>query len=362
MGAAQPQEVPLEGILRQQTIRETFLPHLVRRELGNLSRVSHSIHEAVEQAISTAMEKTAIWESHVLNARKLDLHGHRNNYHDNQAFKDHVIRRIKRFAKHHPGAWIRLDLQENSLGNDLDFLRDLLQTIVTTVHYLKIDLAALDLGGNQLSILPERFFEDLDNLQSLGLENNHLTDLPERLFEGLNNLQGLSLYCNRLTTLPECIFKGLNNLERLELFSTQLESLPERLFEGLHNLQTLTLYGNPLASLSERLFKGLKHLQILWLYGNQLESLPARLFEGLDNLRELWLYNNRLSNLPERLFDGLSNLGRLYLSGNQLTNLPEHLFDGLNNLSLLRLNKNQLNEESICLLQDLRKREVDAAW
>ena len=61
MSAAETQEAPLEGILRQQTIRETFLPHLCKQELGSLGRVSHFMHETAQPAIEKAMEKAAIW-------------------------------------------------------------------------------------------------------------------------------------------------------------------------------------------------------------------------------------------------------------------------------------------------------------
>ena len=73
------------------------------------------------------------------------LMGQRKNYPDNQAFKDYVIQSIKDFATYNPGTWIKLYLSGNNLGNDWEFLRDLLQAIVTTVHALEIDLALLHL-------------------------------------------------------------------------------------------------------------------------------------------------------------------------------------------------------------------------
>ena len=46
-----------------------YHPIYPKRELGRLSRVSHSVHAAAEPSIVTAMENAAKWESHVLNAR-----------------------------------------------------------------------------------------------------------------------------------------------------------------------------------------------------------------------------------------------------------------------------------------------------
>ena len=215
--AAEPQEAPLEGILRQQTIRETLLPYVLPRNIGRLSCVSHALHKAVEPAIVTAMKEVALWKSCVLNARDLDLREQRKNYSDNQDFKHYVIWRIERFAINNPGTWIKLNLDGNNLGNDVEFLRDLLHAIATTVHSLKIDLASLALTGNQLESLPEHLFEGLDNLQYLSLGDNRLTILPEHIFESLNNLQILFLYTNQLANLPEHLFEGLNNLKILEL-------------------------------------------------------------------------------------------------------------------------------------------------
>ena len=153
VGAAEPQEATLEGILRQQPICETLLPYVRARDIGRLSRVSRGLHK-LEPAIVTAMEKSAIWESHILNARDLNFAFMRQNR-DNQNFKDYVLQSIKDFSTNNPGTWINLNLDFNNLGNDLEFLRELLHAVVTTVQSLKIDLASLNLSENQLENLPE---------------------------------------------------------------------------------------------------------------------------------------------------------------------------------------------------------------
>ena len=335
--ASQPQPPTLEEILWQQAVRETVASYLLKRDLGSLSSVSRGMHEAVEPAIHETMEKVALWESHILNARSLDLSTRRENL-DDQAFKNYVILCIKRFASENPGIWIKLNLFNNSLGNNFELVRDLLNAIVTTVHALKIYLAALNLINNRLASLPAHLFDDLHNLQELSLYNNQLgAQLPDRPFEGLNNLQRLDLSLNRLRHLPEHFFKGLNNLQWLILAHNRLAEVPEHLFEGLNNLKRLDLSFNRLVTLPEHFFKNL-------------------------NLQRLDLSLNQLSHLPECLFEGLNNLQRLDLSFNQLSHLPKRLFEGLNKLQLLYFGYNPLNEESIGLLQALRNRGVDVKW
>ena len=218
----EPQEAPLEGILRQQTIREILLPYVPARDIGRLSSVSRGLHKAVEPAIEPAMEKVAIWQSQILNAHDLDLKEQSKNYRDNQAFEDYVIQRIKDFATDNPGIWIELNLSRNNLGNDPAFLHNLLQAIVTTVHSLEIDLASLNLSDNQLASLPADLLDGLNNLRVLILDVNQLKSLPEHLFDGLNNLQLLYLAANRLESLPESPFEGLSNLKRLDLSYNRL--------------------------------------------------------------------------------------------------------------------------------------------
>ena len=375
VAASQTEEATLAEILGQQPIRKGLLPYLSTQDIVNLGDVSQSMREAIEPAILEA----AIWESHILNARSLDLHKTRE-HRENRTFKRYVIRKIKNFAQHNPGRWIILDLSYNNLGNDLEFFRDLLSAIVTTVHRLKIDLASLSLVFNELGSLPDSLFDGLNNLQVLHLDGNQLINLradlfeglnklqrlyfgvyseslPEHLLGGLNNLEILVLSAPHVQRLPESLFEGLHNLKEIHVFRTLCESLPEHLFAGLNNLQILEI-GDGLVHLPEHLFEGLNKLESLYLTRNHLTNLPEGLFKGLANLKGLFLSNNQLTNLPEQLFEGLNNLKVLNLDSNRLESLPEHLFAGLNNLKTLSVKHNQLNTESIRLLQALRHRGV----
>jgi Leucine-rich repeat (LRR) protein len=94
-----------------------------------------------------------------------------------------------------------------------------------------------NLGGNELSSVPEGLFHGLSNLSSMYvsplfnlfdlmisfLANNQLTSVPEVLFHGLSNLQIIAMNDNQLSALPDNIFCGLphlKNLYRRSLFNT----------------------------------------------------------------------------------------------------------------------------------------------
>ena len=215
--------------------------YLSTQDNKSLSLVNHGMHDAVEQAIVTAMEKAAIWESHQLNTRELMLSFLREKYRDYQAFKDCVIQCIKKFAADYPGMWIKIDLSYNKLGNDLELLRDLLSAIVTTAHSLGIIVSNLDLSYNELKHLPEHLFNGLHDLQGLNLTENELTNLPVHCFEGLSSLKKLDLKKNRLKALPGHFFADLKNLQDLTLSQNWMSNLHEHLFAGLVNLQELDL-------------------------------------------------------------------------------------------------------------------------
>ncbi|CAM9738675.1 unnamed protein product [Lampetra fluviatilis] len=63
-------------------------------------------------------------------------------------------------------------------------------------------LTLLDLGKNQLRVLPEGAFDRLGNLQELYMCCNKLTELP-RGIEKLTQLRRLSLFQNQLKSVPD---------------------------------------------------------------------------------------------------------------------------------------------------------------
>ena len=64
VGAAEPRAAMLEEILRQPGVTQMLLPCLSTRDIVTLGDVSRAMRETMDPAI----EKAAIWESHVLNA------------------------------------------------------------------------------------------------------------------------------------------------------------------------------------------------------------------------------------------------------------------------------------------------------
>ena len=167
-----------------------------------------------------------------------------------------------------------------------------------------------------------------------------ITDLREGDFLGLSGLAALSLGGNDLTALPEGVFSGLSNLGWLDLQGNALTELPAGVFAGLSNLWHIGLGGNGLTELPAGIFSGLSRLNSLDLYGNDLTELPAGVFAGLSNLWHIGLGGNELTALPPGVFAGLASLEELHLDGNELTALPPGIFAGLTSLGRLGLGYN----------------------
>ena len=332
----------MHRLLGQKHIRHVICQNLSEKDLNRLSQANHQMRGYVEPVLETHMRERAINYSMALSAVDLDFHNQRRKFADNEAFRNHVLQTIRDFAKDNPGKWINLRLRGNNLGNDPAFFEQLMHDIIAVVHELKIDIAGLSLGHNELTVMPEHVFAGLTQLQELYLYENQLTTLPEHIFEKLTQLKELYLCGNQLTTLPEHVFAGLTQLQVLNLGYNQLTGLPERIFEGLAYLGSLALGENPIAGLPEHIFVGLTNLQELYVRKTNLTAIPEHLFIGLTKLKDLNLQGNKFSVLPENIFTGLTQLQGLYLDSNRLIGLPEHMFEGLTQLKKLDLRGNQL--------------------
>jgi C-terminal of Roc, COR, domain/Ras of Complex, Roc, domain of DAPkinase/Leucine rich repeat len=149
-------------------------------------------------------------------------------------------------------------------------------------------LTKLDLGGNQLTALPD-WMGNLTGLTTLWLNNNQLTALPG----WMGNLTGLTqLYLggSQLTALPDWM-GNLTGLTNLWLGNNQLTELPDWMGD-LTGLTHLDLSGNQLTLLPDHM-GDLRRLTTLDLSGNQLAGLPFSLADL--PLKTLGLADNPLA-------------------------------------------------------------------
>lgn len=106
-------------------------------------------------------------------------------------------------------------------------------------------MEVLDLGDNDISLLPQNF-SSLKNLKELYLDKDKNLKLKEdfEILSKINSLRILHLENNGFVTLPSNVSK-LNNLEKIYLGDNKFKEVPVQ-FKNLKNLKFVNLHHNPL--------------------------------------------------------------------------------------------------------------------
>lgn len=165
------------------------------------------------------------------------------------------------------------------------------------------NLKKLDLSYNELTVLPDNFFQGLSKLEQLDLGMNSVV-LGENLFSGASdNL--IKFTCNKcdIKMVPTASLSKIKNLRYLQLNENPFRFLQIDSFKN-QNLQDLSLDNCSLSSISSKAFRKLNQLTTLNLGHNLLESIPADAFKYFKKtLKKLYLENNHLASVDENLAD-----------------------------------------------------------
>lgn len=174
----------------------------------------------------------------------------------------HLNKGVKEYTKladalKEPEKVLRLNLSNQVTNNSLAGLAKLINlqylslrnnrlTIVPKEIAVLKTLTVLDLGGNDISLLPQNF-SNLINLQELYLDEDKKLALAAdiEILSKLPSLKILHLENDDLKVLPKNINK-LSHLEQLYLGYNYLQTVPLEI-KGLKNLKVLDLNHNPVS-------------------------------------------------------------------------------------------------------------------
>ncbi|EOB06578.1 Lumican, partial [Anas platyrhynchos] len=262
-------------------------------------------------------------------------------------------------------------------------------------------LLMLYFDNNQISNIPDEYFQGFKTLQYLRLSHNKLTDsgIPGNVFN-ITSLVELDLSFNQLKSIPTvsenlenfylqvnkiniyddldpehwshytsecpqecfcppsfpnalyCDNKGLKEIPAipariwyLYLQNNLIETISDKPFVNATHLRWINLNKNKITNsgIESGVLSKLKRLLYLFLEDNELEEVPAPLPVGLEQLR---LARNKISRIPEGVFSNLENLTMLDLHQNNLLDsaLQSDTFQGLNSLMQLNIAKNSLKK------------------
>lgn len=140
-------------------------------------------------------------------------------------------------------------------------------------------LKRLNLGGNELTSVPQRALSIFDNLKKLEIQENKIRVIKEGDFEGK-----LSMYLHTFAIFSPYIkwIDFLSNLSWTTLFRLILGLVRLHETEGLKNLDSLILAHNQLSKVPANVFSHLTLLNSLELEGNQITYVDKDAFAGLE--------------------------------------------------------------------------------
>ncbi|VVD01229.1 unnamed protein product, partial [Leptidea sinapis] len=241
---------------------------------------------------------------------------------------------IRHLTVHNSTLAVIEDSSLSSIGNKLT------QLDVTAVHnkaflgldtleILTLKLKRLNLGGNELTAVPQKALALLENLKKLEMQENRITSISEGDFAGLRSLDSLGLAHNQLREVPAQVFSHLTFLNSLELEGNLIQRIDEKAFVGLEeNLQYLRLGDNRLHEIPSEALRPLHRLRHLDLRSNNITYINDDAFTGYgDSITFLNLQKNMIHQLPTMGFDNLNSLETLNLQNNKLQHIPEEIME-----------------------------------
>jgi hypothetical protein len=173
-----------------------------------------------------------------------------------------------------------------------------------------------------------------------------LTEFPRELFSIADQLEILDLGGNQLSDLPDD-FDRFKNLRILFLTDNKFEHIPTVLAK-CENLEIIAFKSNRVKIIEEDCLP----LSTRWLIltNNQIKSLPNSMGQ-LTRLKKLALAGNRLSSLPSSMAS-CKELELVRLSANELLHIPDWL------LSLPRLSWLAFSGNPVCKSSNLNPVQI----
>nr|XP_022298273.1 leucine-rich repeat serine/threonine-protein kinase 2-like isoform X2 [Crassostrea virginica] len=208
-------------------------------------------------------------------------------------------------------------------------------------------LVSLDLSSNNLNSLTPlsatkgdhpKFFT---SVEKLSLNDNQLTAIPDRFFESMENLHFVEIRKNKLSSFPMEILSCCPVLASLNLSNNEIAHWELDPQKAQLTLTELVLNHNALTYIPEGIGQALPNLEVLQINSNKLDKLTGSL--GLVSLRRLEVNHNQLKCIPDGFLSACPKLEVLEAAFNEIGTLPnESEVQNLPKLSRLKLRNNRI--------------------
>ncbi|RWS30041.1 chaoptin-like protein [Leptotrombidium deliense] len=178
-------------------------------------------------------------------------------------------------------------------------------------------LERLSIEQANLSIIASHDFFGFSNLNSLSLRSNHISKISPGSFRPLRALTFMDLGDNELEILPEERLTGLSMLKTLNLTANHLLEMPS-FSPDLRAVEHLDVSYNRLTRVDTFGHLG-QSVKSIYLHNNIIAWIANNAFQNLSSLQVLDLHNNFLSHFGEAIFAPIEvSIETLFLAGNPI--------------------------------------------
>lgn len=219
---------------------------------------------------------------------------------------------------------------------------DLSNNFIRQLHTLALPyLEQLDLSSNQLDLISEGAFENLDRLEELNLSRNELNNNlgnNSKALQSIGRLRSFDLSMNGLRDdEAEMYLRNKSCLDQLTLTGNALTRLSHNMFKESKDLRSITIEDNLISVIEEGTFEPLRQLEMLNLAKNNLAHICD--FK-LHQVKYLNLSRNSVEFFVTLEDDQFYRLEVLDLSHNKLLYFP--IVPKMNSLRYLHLQNNMV--------------------
>ncbi|XP_071113808.1 toll-like receptor 4 [Haliotis cracherodii] len=227
------------------------------------------------------------------------------------------------------------------------------------------NITSLDISDNQITVLRNMTFQNLNCLTHINLNNNLLITMEPDALVGVFSLTTLLLASNKLSQhnncLPEGLFRDLGNLHTLNLENNKMKAYPDLVLAPLTKLHSLYIDPVPDAVFGSG-FSKLTNLKVLKMDGGHcsLEKLTNGTFQSLNETKlEVLLLNHchHLTLSETGVLEPLPFLKHLELTNNAIgIQNVLHLLYPLVGRNMTRIWLNNTFKTPACFKEDVDDR------
>ncbi|KAF8790032.1 Insulin-like growth factor-binding protein like [Argiope bruennichi] len=188
------------------------------------------------------------------------------------------------------------------------------QDLSTTGSFKSLE--TLRINRANITIIASHDFLGFRNIAHLSLRHNKIVKISPGAFKPLTKLTVLDIGYNNIDILPEERLYGLKKLKTLNLTCNRIIELPV-FSEDVEQLEILDVSGNQLHKVEGVTFRHLYNLKTLWMQNNQITWIQSGAFVDLGSLLELNLENNKLTQINGNILMPIEvRVSKLLLAGN----------------------------------------------